>query len=95
VPLTGLSLGDAVLWVTDGARRRSLLGEPGGCRHLPDAATGQAHYEQRLPESVWATPLGVGDRVYLFGKNGTTTITAAGPAWRVLATNRLSDPVEV
>lgn len=60
-----------------------------------DAATGTVHYEERAGESVWATPLGVGDRVYLFGKNGTTTVIAAGPAWKVLATNRLWDPDEV
>ncbi len=60
-----------------------------------DAATGKVHYEQRSPESVWATPLGMHDRVYLFGKNGTTTVIAAGPQWRVLATNRLWDPGEV
>lgn len=60
-----------------------------------DATTGAVHYEERSPESVWATPLGVGDRVYLFGKNGTTTVIAAGPDWKVLATNRLWDPAEV
>jgi outer membrane protein assembly factor BamB len=59
-----------------------------------DVANGQVHYEQRSPESVWATPLGVGERIYLFGKNGTTTVIAVGPAWRVLATNRLWDPDE-
>ena len=60
-----------------------------------DAVTGKVHYEQRSPESVWATPLGAGNRVYLFGKNGTTTVIASGPEWRVLATNRLWDPDEV
>lgn len=60
-----------------------------------DAATGTVHFEERAAESVWATPLGVGDRVYLFGKNGTTTVIAAGPAWKVLATNRLWDPDDV
>jgi hypothetical protein len=60
-----------------------------------DAATGKTYYEQRSPESVWATPLGVGNRVYLFGKNGTTTVIATGPEWRTLATNRLWDPDEV
>lgn len=60
-----------------------------------DAATGGVHYEERAAESVWATALGVGDRVYLFGKNGTTTVIAAGPAWKVLATNRLWDPADV
>jgi len=59
-----------------------------------DAATGAPHYEQRATESVWATPLCVGERIYLFGKNGTTTVIAAGPEWRVLATNRLWDPDE-
>jgi outer membrane protein assembly factor BamB len=60
-----------------------------------DAATGDPHYEQRSAESVWATPLCVGNRVYLFGKNGTTTVVAAGPEWKVLATNRLWNPDDV
>jgi len=60
-----------------------------------DAATGDLHYEQRSAESVWATPLCVGDRVYLFGKNGTTRVVAAGPEWKVLAENLLWDPASV
>ncbi len=60
-----------------------------------DAATGTVHYEQRSPQSVWATPLGVGDRVYFFGKDGTTTVVAAGPEWKVLAENTLWEPDSV
>ena len=54
-----------------------------------DADTGEQKFEQRLPESIWATPLGVGDRVYFFGKDGTTTVLDADGRFDVLATNRL------
>jgi outer membrane protein assembly factor BamB len=60
-----------------------------------DAATGDVHYEQRSAQSVWATPLCVGDRIYLFGKEGTTTVVAAGPEWKVLAENALWEPASV
>jgi outer membrane protein assembly factor BamB len=60
-----------------------------------DAATGEPHYVQRTKQSVWATPLGVGDRVYLFGKEGLTTVLRAGPKFEVLAENQLWDPAAV
>lgn len=60
-----------------------------------DANTGKLHYQQRTKQSVWATPLGVGDRVYLFGKDGLTTVLAAGPEYKLLAENQLWDPEAV
>jgi outer membrane protein assembly factor BamB len=60
-----------------------------------DAATGEAKYTQRTKQSVWATPVGIGDRVYLFGKDGLTTVIAAGPEFKVLAENQLWDPAAV
>lgn len=54
-----------------------------------DAATGERRYAERLPETIWATPLGIGDRVYFFGKDGLTTVLAAGPEHRELAQNSL------
>lgn len=54
-----------------------------------DLETGEELYAERTPESVWATPLAVGDRVYLVGQKGTTTVVAAGREFRALAENRL------
>lgn len=62
-----------------------------GVVYCLDAKTGQPHYTQRIAQSCWATPLGVGDRVYVFGKDGITTVLAAGPEFKVLAENRLWD----
>ena len=33
--------------------------------------------------------MGIGDRIYFFGKNGDTTVISAGPEFKELATNRL------
>lgn len=60
-----------------------------------DAQTGEPHYTERTKQSVWATPLGVGDRLYLFGKDGLTTVLGAGPKFEILAENELWDPASV
>lgn len=54
-----------------------------------DAATGETRYNARLAESNWATPIGIGDRVYFFGKSGKTTVLAAGSEEKELAVNQL------
>jgi outer membrane protein assembly factor BamB len=50
---------------------------------------GQEVYTERLQDSIWATPFGIGDRVYFPGEVGTTHIIAAGPKFEKLATNVL------
>ncbi|MCS6851990.1 MAG: PQQ-binding-like beta-propeller repeat protein [Gemmataceae bacterium] len=60
-----------------------------GIVYCYDAETGKLHYSQRLRQLCWATPVGIGDRVYFFGKDGLTTVLAAGPEFRVLAENAL------
>lgn len=57
-----------------------------------DAKTGEKKFTQRTRQSCWATPLGIGDRLYFFGKGGITTVLAAGPEFKVLAENDLWDP---
>ena len=57
-----------------------------------DVESGKLHYRERTKQSCWATPLGVGERVYFFGKDGLTTVLASGPDFRVLAENWLWDP---
>jgi outer membrane protein assembly factor BamB len=60
-----------------------------------DAQTGEQRYAERVKQSCWATPLGVGDRVYFFGKDGVTTVVRAGPKFEILAENQLWDPATV
>lgn len=57
-----------------------------------DAETGVKQYAQRIKQGCWATPVGVGDRVYFFGKDGLTTVLKSGPEFEVLAENQLWDP---
>jgi outer membrane protein assembly factor BamB len=51
--------------------------------------SGKSVYTERIPQSVWATPVGIGDRLYCFGKDGLTTVLATGPEFKVLAGNEL------
>jgi outer membrane protein assembly factor BamB len=60
-----------------------------GVVYCLDAKTGEQKYAQRTKQSTWATPVGIGDRVYIFGKDGLTTVLAAGPEFEVLAENSL------
>lgn len=60
-----------------------------GVIYCVDVATGEQKYAERSKQSCWATPLPLGDRIYFFGKDGATTVIAAGPEYRELATNTL------
>ncbi|RCS40774.1 pyrrolo-quinoline quinone [Bremerella cremea] len=60
-----------------------------GVLYCFDAETGQRVYIKRSGQPCWATPLGVGERIYLFGKDGLTTVIAAGPKYQVLSKNEL------
>ena len=44
-----------------------------------------------MKQACWATPVGIGDKVYFFGKEGLTTVLAAGPNFQVLAENQTLD----
>lgn len=57
-----------------------------------DVKTGEQRYAQRTKQAAWVTPLGIGDRLYLFGKDGLTTALASGPEFKILAENQLWDP---
>jgi len=59
-----------------------------GVLHCLDVETGELDYTMRLAESNWATPTGIGDRVFFFGKSGNTTVVAAGDDGEKLAENR-------
>jgi outer membrane protein assembly factor BamB len=57
-----------------------------------DAQTGEKKYAQRTKQPVWVTPVGIGDRLYVFGKDGLTTVLETGDEFKVVAENMLWDP---
>lgn len=58
-----------------------------GALYCLDLKTGKENYVQRVGGSCWATPLGAGDHVYFFGKDGKTTVIEAGAKFKVVAKN--------
>lgn len=60
-----------------------------------NAETGEKHYSKRIDQGCWATPVAVDDRLYIFGKDGLTTVLAAGPEFNVISKNQLWNPDEV
>lgn len=66
-----------------------------GVVYCIDTITGEQKYAERLAQSMWATPLGIGDRLYIFGKEGITTVLATGPEFKKLCENRLWDPEKI
>jgi len=60
-----------------------------GLVHCVDLKTGEEKYAERLGDVCWATPVGAGDHVFFFGKDGVTTVLKAGPDFEKVAANRL------
>jgi outer membrane protein assembly factor BamB len=59
-----------------------------------DAKSGKPHYQLQRIEgvpNVFASPVGADGRVYITGQDGGTAVIKHGPAYEVLATNRLDD----
>jgi outer membrane protein assembly factor BamB len=59
-----------------------------------EAKTGKKIYgEQRLEgvPNVYASPLGVADRIYVAGREGGVAVVKQGPEFKLLATNQLDD----
>lgn len=54
-----------------------------------DLATGAEKYAERIDGPCWASPIGAGDHVYFFGKDGRTTVLKAGPTFEKVASNAL------
>lgn len=55
---------------------------------------GELLFQGRLAEAIWATPIGLGNRIYFFGQKGETTILAAGDEYNVLGEYRLWEEEE-
>lgn len=60
-----------------------------------NAETGEKHYSKRIGQGCWATPVAICDRLYVFGKDGLTTVLATGPEYKLVSENQLWDPNEV
>ena len=59
-----------------------------------DAKTGKEYYgRQRLEGmgNVFASPVGVQDRIYIVGQKGTMYVVKHGPEFKILAKNKLDD----
>jgi outer membrane protein assembly factor BamB len=65
-----------------------------GVVHCVDLRTGEERYSERLDNPCWATPVGAGDHVYFFGKDGVTTVLKAGPEFVKVAANRFWSPAD-
>jgi outer membrane protein assembly factor BamB/type 1 glutamine amidotransferase len=61
-----------------------------------DRATGRVIYRQRLPglTSLYASPAGIGNRLYITDRDGATLVIQAGDQFKVLATNALDAHID-
>jgi outer membrane protein assembly factor BamB len=55
-----------------------------------DARSGKQHWQKRLGSQFWASPVDAEGRIYCLDASGTTTVLAAGPQFKILATNKLA-----
>lgn len=62
-----------------------------GVVHCLDAATGETLFAERTAGMCWATPVVAGGHVYLFTKDGQTTVLKDGPEFKEVAVNALWD----
>jgi outer membrane protein assembly factor BamB len=56
-----------------------------------DAKTGEPQFKERISGECWATPRGIGDKVYFFGKDGVTTVIRSGPVFEKISENTIWD----
>jgi outer membrane protein assembly factor BamB len=60
-----------------------------GVLYCLDAKTGAEVYAERTSGPCWAQPIAAGDHIYLFHKDGQTTVVKAGPRFEPVTRNRL------
>ncbi len=72
-----------------------MLEQSAGIVRCFDAKTGKVNYQQRLPESPGfaASPWANDGKVFLLDDAGVTVVIAAGPEYKLLASNRLNDEI--
>lgn len=49
-----------------------------GVAQCIDPATGRSHWQRRLSQPAWITPIAAGDRVFFFGEKGAVDVLSAG-----------------
>lgn len=89
-------------WVWQAQRATSSFGSPAvhngkayfvnrqGVVYCLDVENGNEIYMGRASSgSIWATPIASGDQIYLFGKNGTTTVLKDAKELTPISTNKL------
>ena len=82
-------LGQAV--VARSGRRLAVPGRREGVAACVEAKTGKEIWKARLGGDYSASPICAGGRIYFFDESGTSTVIEAGPAYKVIAVNRLDD----
>ena len=60
-----------------------------GVAECLNAKTGDMVWKNRLGGNFAASPVYADGRVYFFGQDGTTTVLAPGPEYKILAVNQL------
>lgn len=66
----------------------------GGVASCLKADTGEQVWQERVGGNFSASPVAAAGRIYFVGDNGDTTVIAAAPEFRVLATNPLGERVQ-
>ncbi len=96
---TGKLTADRIAWKANGVT--SSFGSPlvhrghawyvnkAGAATCLDLATGKEQWTERLPAPCWCSPVGAGDRVYFFCRNGETVVMEAAGEARKLAENSI------
>ena len=59
-----------------------------------DAKTGKPHYQVQRIEgvpNVFSSPVGADGKIFVLGQDGSAAVIKAGPAYEVVATNKLND----
>ena len=64
-----------------------------GVASCVEARTGRLIWNERIGGTYWASVLSSPGRVYFFAEDGSTTILAASPQFRVLAKNQLNGEI--
>jgi outer membrane protein assembly factor BamB len=62
-----------------------------------NALTGEVHFQdQTLPglRGLYASPVAANGYIYITGRDGTTAVVKDAPAFEVVATNKLSEPID-
>jgi outer membrane protein assembly factor BamB len=106
MPLSAIQLGPEpkVVWTYDdnkpdvsspiATEKYVVMASSGGTVTCLDAATGKKLWEQEFDNGFYASPVLVGDRVYLMDRKGVTTVFKLGDQFEKLAQNPLGEKAD-